>query len=37
MLEKKIKDVGKIDMKGKHSFFLYIQGVMPNPGIIGLI
>jgi len=32
MLEKKIKEVGKLDTKGKHSFFLYIKGTLPNQG-----
>lgn len=32
MLEKKIKEVGKLDMKGKNSFFLYIKGTLPNQG-----
>ena len=32
MLEKKIKESGKTDLQGKHSFFIYINGNIPNPG-----
>lgn len=31
MLEKKIKESGKADLQGKHSFFIYINGNIPNP------
>ena len=32
MLQKKIKESNNIDSKGKDSFFIGINGVMPNPG-----
>ena len=31
MLEKKIKESGKSDLQGKHSFFIFINGTFPNP------
>ena len=31
MLEKKIKESGKTDLQGKHSFFIFIKGTFPNP------
>ena len=32
MLEKKIKDTGKVEFQGKNSFFIFIKGTLPNPG-----
>ena len=37
MLEKKIKESGKSDLNGKHSFFVFINGTFPNPCIIDII
>ena len=31
MIEKKIKESGNSDMKGKQSFFIFIKGTFPNP------
>ena len=32
MLEKKIRELSKIESKGKNSFFIFIKGTIPNPG-----
>jgi hypothetical protein len=34
MIEKKLKETGKVNFLGKNSFFMYVNGNMPNQGIM---